>query len=377
MKGRRQLKKGRFVFILFITLTLIFISLKVGAKDSFNTKIQTVIDKEVIEQEVPGIQAYIKTKEDINYITSGYTTFEKENEVTKEHAYRVGSITKLFTSVLVMKLYEEGEISLDNKLEKWYPDFPNADQITIKQLLNHNSGIYNYTENLWISIRSIVNSNKEWDPEHILNTVYDEEFYFKPGESHYYSNTNYLILGLIIEKVTDKSLKEVYREYIFGPLELNNTYFLPGDKIPDKLVTGFERDVIPFGIQKFTSQENSFASLGFAAGGMVTTAEELTIFLESIFKTEYLEEETVKMMNDYLLAADPDVKNQIGYGLGLRVLKIKGDILYGHTGTIPGFGAAAFYCPQENYSISYASNISLFDQVKVLEGLIAVINKSE
>lgn len=81
-------------------------------------------------------------------------------------------------------------------------------------------------------------------------------------------------------------------------------------------------------------------------------------------------------MIDFLEVKDPDVKNQLGYGLGLRVLKIEEQILYGHTGTIPGFGVAVFYCPEKDYSLALISNISIFDQINVINDLVEIISKT-
>jgi D-alanyl-D-alanine carboxypeptidase len=297
--------------------------------------------------------------------------------LTEKHILRIGSVTKNFTAAVILKLYEQGKISLDDTIHKWFPEYPKSDLITIRQLLNHGSGIYNYTENLWLGVQSVLMQHKKWDPNTLLKSTYNKKFYFLPGEGHHYSNTNYLLLGLIIEKITGKTLSKVYREYIFEPIKLNNTFFIPYEEIPENLISGYDRDVIPFGIHKITPDETSFATLGFSAGAMVSTADDLRKWIDSLFKSNFLKEETLNEMVKFLEVEDHDVRGQIGYGLGLRVLNIDGNIFFGHTGTIPGFGAAVFYCPGKDYSIAVISNVSVFDQMSVLEGLFSVITKME
>lgn len=345
-------------------------------KDQLLTnQLQQALDNKVKSLEVPGIQASVRINDYCWFSTSGSIDLGRNENLTTKHIFRVGSVTKNFTSAIIMKLYENGRINLDEKLNKWFPKFPESDVITIRQLLNHSSGIYNYTENLWFGLQTVLFSKKIWDPNDILESTFNKEFYFSPGNGHHYSNTNYLLLGLIIEKITDKSLEKVYREFIFEPLKLENTFFVPYENTPENLITGFDRDVIPFGTHKITPEETSFATLGYSAGAIVSTSEDLRKWIDNLFKLNFLHQDTVKEMMQYLEAKDSDVQNQIGYGLGLRVLDINGDIIFGHTGTIPGFGAAVFYCPQKDYSVAVVSNISMFDQINVLEELILVINK--
>jgi D-alanyl-D-alanine carboxypeptidase len=340
-----------------------------------SAELQQVLDNKVKELDVPGIQASVRVNNFYWHSASGSIDLKKKESLTEKHILRIGSVTKNFTAAIILKLYEQGEISLDDIINKWFPEYPNSDLITIRQLLNHSSGIYNYTENLWLGIQSVLWRNKKWNLDTLLKSTRNKEFYFSPGKEHHYSNTNYLILGLIIEKITGNPLSMVYREYIFEPKKLNNTFFIPYEETPEKLITGYDYDVIPLGTHKITPDETSFATLGFSAGAIVSTANDLRIWIDSLFKSGFLKEETLNEMMKYLEAEDPDVRRQIGYGLGLRVLNIGGNIFFGHTGTIPGFGAAVFYCPEKDCSAAIIGNASMFDQISVIEGLFLAINK--
>jgi D-alanyl-D-alanine carboxypeptidase len=190
-------------------------------------ELQQALDHKAKELNVPGIQASVRAKDFYWQGTSGSTDWGKREKLTAEHILRIGSVTKNFTAAIILKLYEQGKINLDDTMNKWFPEYPGYDTITIRWLLNHSSGIYNYTENLWLGAQSVLWRHKKWNPDTLLNSIRNKKFYFIPGEGHHYSNTNYLILGLIIEKITGKPLSMAYREYIFEPEKLGGTFFIP------------------------------------------------------------------------------------------------------------------------------------------------------
>lgn len=342
--------------------------------NSLAHQLQEVLDHKVEELKVPGIQVAVRRGDFYWSGTSGTIGFKNKEGLAPDHVFRVGSVTKTFTAALILKLYEQGKIDLDDKLSTWFPDYPQAASITVRHLLNHSSGIYNYTENLWLTARTFLRSKKRWDPAQLLESTFKRKFSFPPGTGHYYSNTNYIILGLIAEKITGKALLEAYREYLFTPAKLNNTYFVPYEEAPEKLVTGYDRDLFPFGVYKLKPEATSFATLAYAAGTVASTAEDLRRWIDTLLASDFLTPEVRGDMMRYLEATDPDVPGQLGYGLGLRVLAVGDDLIFGHTGTIPGFGAAAFYCPEKDYSVAVVSNLSLFDQTNVVGALVQILN---
>lgn len=371
------MKNKKRLLILFL-ICILFFSKAVLAQDNsaqMEESLQQLLENKLEELELYGIQAAVRTGDIYWRGESGFADSNQEIELKQNHIMRVGSVTKVFTAPLILKLAELGNFNLDDTLSDWFPKYPKADQITIRQLLNHSSGIYNYTENLWVSLETALRPKKRWTPLEVLEKTYDQELYFPPGEGHYYSNTNYLILGLIAEKTTGKTLAALYREYIFEPFELNNTYFVPYEGIPENLITGYDRDVIPLGEHEMTAEKNGFVTLGFSAGAVASTASDLRTWIDSLFGANFLSENSLEQMMDYLEIEDPDVQNQLGYGLGLRVLMIEDQLLFGHTGTIPGFGAAVFFCPEKDYSLALISNISIFDQINVMTELVKTISK--
>ena len=211
-------------YMLIVVIILCLYQTKSNAidikRDVLTNDLQQVLDDKVKELDVSGIQASVRVDDLYWYSTSGFIDLEKKEELTGKHILRIGSVTKIFTAAVILKLFEQGKINLDDKIDKWFPKYPKSDLITIRQLLNHSSGIYNYTENLWLGVQTVLLPKKKWNPNTLLKSTYNKGFYFVPGKGHHYSNTNYLILGLIIEKITGKSLSKVYREYIFEAKKL-------------------------------------------------------------------------------------------------------------------------------------------------------------
>lgn len=374
------MKKSNYYFLVFFIIFILLLNNTIFAADKaddLNNKLDQFVSEKQKELEIYGIQAAVRSGNFYWQGESGYLGPDKKVSLQEDHIMRTGSVTKNFTAALILKLAEEGKISLNDRLSEWFPEFPKSKEITLRQLLNHSSGIYSYTENLWLTLETALRSKKRWTAAEILEKTYDKEFYFNPGEGYYYSNTNYLILGLIAEKVSGENLKNLYRNYIFEPLKLKNTYFVPYEGIPQSLITGYDRDVLPFGEHEMTAEKNAFATLGYSAGALVSTASDLRKWIDALFRSSFLSDKSLNEMMDFLEVEDGDLEKELGYGLGLRVLEIDEQILYGHTGTIPGFGAAVFYCPEKDYSLAVMSNISVFDQVNVINDLVKIISLEE
>ncbi|HSF89926.1 MAG TPA: serine hydrolase, partial [Saprospiraceae bacterium] len=157
---------------------------------------------------------------------------------------RVGSTVKMFTAVTVLKLQEEGKLNLDDRIAEYLDGdvidkIENADQATIRQLLQHSSGIYNYIQNLVFQTASTNDLIREWKPEDLLRYAYNKNAYFPPGDDVAYSNTNYIMLGMLIEAIEGKPFYDVFEEKLFLPLGLTLTRFAAEDPVPDGIVRGY------------------------------------------------------------------------------------------------------------------------------------------
>ena len=266
----------------------------------------------------------------------GYSDVEtktKPNETTK---YRVGSISKSFTSALILKAMEENKLSLDTKISIYFPNIKNADQITISNLLNHRSGIHNFTSDKEYIKWSTQKKSEKDLVEIIANGGND----FEPNSKANYSNSNYVLLSFILEKVFKKSYGDILTEKIIKPLGLKNTFY--GGKIN---VKNNEANSYHFE-NGWIKETETDMSIPLGAGAIVSTPSDLLKFADALFGGKIISENSLKLMQT--------IKENYGYG---RFQMPFGDKkAFGHTGGIDGFTSNYGYFPEEKVSFAFTSN---------------------
>jgi D-alanyl-D-alanine carboxypeptidase len=331
-------------------------------------KLQAVLDEDVNLLKVPGLQAFVLTPNGKTWSgTSGTIDLTRQKLMQRDDVLRVGSVTKTFTAVIVLKLVEEGRLSLDDPIAKWFPDFPNAEVITVRHLLNHTSGIPEIIPK--VLMKSIIPSIY-WKPEELVNIIAQDESSFTPRGTFEYSNTNYILLGLITEKISGKPFTQQLHEQIIDPLNLRNTYFIPYEQAPVSLIPGFDRDLSSFpGMLDIGTENTSWATAAFTSGALASTADDLGVFFERLFAGALLTQSTMSDMTTFISASNPGFSEQNGSGLGLMRLEVDGQELVGHVGQFMGSTAIAMYSPDKNYLIVVTCNLSNPDLVKVLTDL--------
>lgn len=344
-----------------------------GPLDSETTlELQSILDEQVNLLQVPGLQAYVRTSEGQTWSGAGTTDLDRKHLLQQDDVLRVGSVTKTFTAVLILKLVEAGDLSLEDPLAKWFPEFPNAEAITVRQLLNHSSRIPEYIPK--VMLKSILPSTY-WQAEEVVDIVAQDETPFAPGSGWEYSNTNYVLLGLIAEEVSGKTVTQLLHEQILDPLDLDHTYFVPYEPAPAGPVPGFDRDLSSFpGMLDIGSDNTSWATAAFTSGALASTAEDLGVFFDRLFAGALLSPATMGEMTAFISAPNPDFPEQTGYGLGLMQLEVGGREFVGHVGWFMGSTAIAMVAPDKNQVIVVTSNLSRPDLVDVLfdlqEGIV-------
>ena len=273
---------------------------------------------------------------------------------------RVGSTVKTFTATTILLLAEEGKLSLDDLVSRYLSeevlrDLENADQATIRQLLQHSSGLYNYIQNLSFQTASINDLIKEWTPEELLEYARGKKAYFAPGEDVAYSNTGYVLLGMVISEIEGKPFYQAFKERIFDPLAMSSTHFAANDPVPNGIIRGYV---------DFYSNLNIINSTYYsgwdyyqADGGLLSSAYDLNIFLSALFSGQILSEASMKEMLDgqtpeYL---DPGFFN-IQYGLGVFKMETPWGDAWFHSGDAIGYYANMVYFPDQNTTITWAVN---------------------
>lgn len=337
-------------------------------------RLQTILDQDLNQLKIPGMQAYIRTADGKTWSgASGTTDLGRKRALQPDHILRVGSVTKTFTAVVVLKLVEEGYLSLEDALVRWYPDFPNAETITIRQLLNHTSGIPEIIPK--ILAKSIIPSTY-WQTQKLVEIAAGEKPLFTPGSAFSYSNANYILLGLIAEKVTGKTAVQLLHEIIIDPLGLQHTFFVPYEQAPAALVPGWDRDLSHFpGMLDIGVKNTSWATGAYTSGALISNASDLATFYEDLFDGALLSPAMMNEMTAYTDAPNPGFSEQTGYGLGLMQLDIEGQELVGHVGQFMGSTAIAVVSPEEKYIIVVVCDLSYPRLTEVVADLQREINK--
>ncbi len=331
------------------------------ANHSKHFEYQKALDDYRNNTQSPGsILLVYKPLEDLWIGNSGKSNLEYGNSIHTTSQFRTGSVTKMFTAVVVLKLVEQGKLSLDGKLADLLPSvkgkIPQADKITIRYLLAHLSGI---TDPPNESIRyqsDIINNPMSMYSMSLSETlqkyVYGKDLNFMPGSSYSYSNTNYWLLGDIVEHITSKSLQLLMEEMIFIPLQLTNTYI---EKRDDRNVTRGYADLYGNGVLQDVSIWDKAEGDGEADGGLISTAKDLYKFMDGLFNGQLISTSTLEEMKKIQL---PTCKTPYcEYGLGLEIWRTDAGTAYGHNGALVGIEAnVLFYENTGGISVLYKNN---------------------
>ncbi|MDP4181682.1 MAG: serine hydrolase [Bacillota bacterium] len=273
----------------------------------------------------------------------GMADYEKKIPNTQSTRFAIASMTKQFTAMAIMQLYEKGKLKLDDKLSKYFPDFPRGDEITIHQLLTHTSGITNYTnlEEFWS-----LNPNTV-DQKAILDLLKIKPLDFNPGEGWNYSNSGYFLLGLIVEKISGKSLDNYLNKNIFMPLKMNDTgvVYKNDKKMIDTVgYVGF-LDISPI------DDLLTFKSL-YGAGFLYSTIEDLYLWDRALYTCKLVSKKTM----DLIFTPHVDTKLIGYYGYGWVIQGEGKDKEIYHDGSMLGFNSIISRFPERNTGIIILSN---------------------
>ncbi|MBV9512559.1 MAG: beta-lactamase family protein [Mycobacteriaceae bacterium] len=309
------------------------------------------------EMLVPGAVALVRSPAGELTTTYGTTTVSGTTPVSVADHVRIGSITKTWTGTVILQQVQEGKLSLADPVSKFRPDVPDGDRITIADLLNMRSGLYNYSETRELNEIGDSNPQKVWSQDELLALAYSHPPYFPPGTDYHYSNTNTILLGLIAEKLDGKPLSRVFQDRLFTPLGLNDTLFPPStsNAIPDPhpqgymygtnvLTMGSPAAVPPdmqaaakAGTLRPNDQTSMNPSWAWAAGAGISTVADLATWVEALADGKLLGPDMQARRIASLQSTNPAQPDAPQYGLGIA----KFGPLYGHTGEVPGFNTFA------------------------------------
>lgn len=329
----------------------------------------------------PGALLYVSSPEIGTWAgAAGLSNVKTTTAMRPDNRFRAASILKPFISVVILQLMEEGRFSLNDSMTAVLPEsvtrrFSESSKITVRMLLNHTSGIPDWlTEAMMGEIAT--DPQRIWKVDEYLDVAAAQEPYFPPGESWQYSNTNYNLLGLIVEQATGSSWREEVRERIIKPLNLEDTRLPePGDlSVSDNHAHGY----VDMGGRQidFTMIDSSMAG---AAGGhaLITTTSDLARFLNAVWAGELFQNAgTLDAMLTFVEAPDDAevLKYLAGYGLGMMKFLLPGDVeMLGHAGATGGFQSFIYYLPTQNITVSGIMNDTESNQYQILLPVLEIL----
>jgi CubicO group peptidase (beta-lactamase class C family) len=291
----------------------------------------------------------------------GYRNATDKVENNEQTIFQLGSVTKQFTSAVILKLQEEKKLRVSDKLSKYFPGYPKGDSITIEQLLTHTSGIYNYTNDGKFMANEVTKSANR---EMMMALFKDKPLDFSPGSSWSYSNSGYSLLGYIIEAVTKKSYEQAVRKYIFTPLKMTHSGFD---------FTHLKSNEKAIGYFKLNDKEKVEApivdsSVSFSAGAIYSTIGDLYLWHKALQKNSILSREQQEK-------AYTPVKNRYGYGWSID--SIEGKRRVSHGGGIHGFITTIARVPEDDICIVLLSNASNTTVGEISKSIFAILYGKE
>ena len=279
----------------------------------------------------------------------GYGLADTEHHVpvNPQTTFRIGSITKQFTASAILKLQEEGKLSVNDKLSKYIPDFPRGDEVALRQLLTHTSGIHSYTEEPNFPKR-VTNATTT---EAIIEAMKKYPYDFDPGTKWSYSNSGYVLLGYIVEKVSGQSYGDFLRENFFQPLGMTNTGVYRADSGLPHEALGYSLDT-----NGCTRALNWDMSWAFGCGALYSTVEDLYHWNEGIFNGRVLDAASVKAAFTPVKVLESQINSDTGYGFGWALGRYRElrEIL--HSGGLPGFKSCLLRAPDEEFTVVILAN---------------------
>ena len=322
--------------------------------------IADVIYNELNTNELVGIQVSIVDSTGESWtLSAGSVDIKRKELLRDEHIFRIGSVSKIYTSTVLVYLADKGILDLDQMISDYFPGFPNANKIIVRNLLNHSSGLRDIFSLPDVFIESSILPDKIWSHNEVAETCLKSDLLFDPGTETHYSSANFILAAIIAEKATGKTILDLYHEIIFDPYGLKSTFFVPYELHSPMLIDGF---VHHFALSmtewyRHTPDQTSWSTAAHASGAMASNTSDLSLFIHNLFQGNIVSMESIDEMTVFL-------GNK---GLGLFAYDVNGRTYWGHEGEIMGFEAITAYCPQTKTTFSFCCNTTPFKINQLLD----------
>jgi D-alanyl-D-alanine carboxypeptidase len=297
-------------------------------------------------------------------LATGYSDTEAKRQMKPSDIMAAGSVGKTFAAAVALQLVKEGKIALDEKIEKylgretWFARLPNAKDITVRQLMNHTSGLIRYEFKEQFTRDLTANPDKVWRPEELVAYLLDEKAPFEAGKGWDYSDTNYIVLGMIIERVTGKKFYDEAERRVLKPLKLKNTY--PQDRREIRgLIQGYAGKDNPFGGKDQVLENGRFIinpQFEWTGGGMVSNTEDLARWAKAMYEGKAFD---AALLTEMLAGVPARLGRDTKYGLGVIIRPTPAGLTYGHSGFFPGYMTDMMYFPEQKLALAVQVNTSV------------------
>ena len=342
---------------LFLSVILSIAGTARSFDSTYSAMLQSKIEALKVSYGLKGISAAAYVPGQGLWLGASGISSETEN-VNTDMLFSSGSITKNFMAALILQLEEADSLNLDDPIGNWLPVFVNINNaVTIRQLLDHSSGIYSVTDNPAFSAAINSNLNRIWTAEEILNSGLVLTPYFAPGTSWHYSNTNYIIIAYIINKIMHTDISEQLHSRFFTPLNMNESFF----EVQDTITLPYAHNWVDLngdGILDDASfvPTTAIYSATVGAGGVTSRPENLVKWQRALYSGNILNQTSLNQMLTFRNAV---ISGANGYGLGTMRYSINGVNCFGHGGNLFGYTAVMIYNPQDSISIAIMMNKDL------------------
>jgi len=301
------------------------------------------------EMNIPGLAVLVAQDGKVLF-EMGYGLADRGRHlpVTPQTQFRIGSITKQFTAASILKLQEQGKLSVTDKLSKYIPDFPRGDEVTLRHLLTHTSGIHSYTDKPDF-MKTVTQPVKT---EELIQSFKNDPYDFDPGAKWRYDNSGYFLLGYVVEKVSGMAYGDFLRQSFFEPLGMTNTgVHRSGLKLPhEALGYAFENG-------RFNDALNWDMSRAGGAGALYSTVEDLYRWNEGVFNGKVLSEASLKAAFTAVKTQDnKDDTSGDGYGYGWAISHLRGAEEISHGGGLQGFSSSLLRLPRARFTVVVLAN---------------------
>ena len=368
----KRFEQNKFKFLYFTAFVVILAfstaaaqTAKRADESALRQKLQTMLDEWHKAGKFPGATLGVCPADGKCFsLATGFSDLESKTPMLPTDIMAAGSVGKTYAAALALQLVKEGKINLDDKIEKylgkesWFARLPNAKDITVRQLMNHTSGLVRYEFKEQFTKDLTANPDKIWKPEELVAYLLDEKAPFEAGKGWDYSDTNYIVLGMIIERVTGKKFYDEARRRILKPLKFERT--LPQDKRELKgLIPGYAGASNPFGGKDKVLENGKFIinpQFEWTGGGWISNAEDLARWAKAMYEGKAFDASLLpEMLNGVPARLGRDTK----YGLGVIIRPTPAGLTYGHSGFFPGYMTDMMYFPEHKISVAVQVNSSV------------------